>query len=305
VPASLLVPFRSDTLSRLTSLESGSATSITTTGSGNAITSLTKSGSVITANKELTFALASHTHTIAQITGLQGVLDLKAPLSNPTFTGNVTAPTFIGALSGNVTGGVATNNGIEYLNTLSTSISAIGWYRVFVSNVSNGYGSSVILNVNRAYNIESNESYTFSINVAYSGAISITQLSGRANVRGISKIRVDYVNSGVIAVDIYYSLSTSNRVYISGSGTGKFQAPALIATPTGSTVEFGTVNGVKSSLDLTSSTGVNTPKVDFGNGFTIEPSGTELVFKYNGVIKQRMLSNGTILATGGITALST
>ena len=47
------------------------------------------------------------------------------------------------------------------------------------------------------------------------------------------------------------------------------------------------------------------PKVDFGNGFTIEPSGTELVFKYNGVIKQRMLSNGTILATGGMTALST
>ena len=35
-----------------------------------------------------------------------------------------------------------------------------------------------------------------------------------------------------------------------------------------------------------------TPKVDFGNGFTIEPSGTELVFKYNGVIKQRMLSDG-------------
>ena len=78
VPASLLVPFRNDTLSRLTSLESGSATSIATTGSGNAITSLTKSGSVITANKGLSFALASHTHTIAQITGLQGALDLKA-----------------------------------------------------------------------------------------------------------------------------------------------------------------------------------------------------------------------------------
>ena len=68
VPASLLVSFRSDTLNRLTSLENGSATSIVTTGSGNAITSLTKSGSVITANKELTFALASHTHTFASLT---------------------------------------------------------------------------------------------------------------------------------------------------------------------------------------------------------------------------------------------
>ena len=53
------------------------------------------------------------------------------------------------------------------------------------------------------------------------------------------------------------------------------------------------------------SASVSTPKVDFGNGFTIEPSGTELVFKYQNVVKQRMLSDGTILAVGGITALST
>ena len=62
VPASLLVTFRSNTLSRLTSLESGSATSITTTGSGNAITSITKSGSVITATKGSTFSLSTHNH---------------------------------------------------------------------------------------------------------------------------------------------------------------------------------------------------------------------------------------------------
>ena len=50
-------------------------------------------------------------------------------------------------------------------------------------------------------------------------------------------------------------------------------------------------------VGLTASAGVNTPKVDpLVMAFTIEPSGTELVFKYNGVIKQRMLSNGTILA---------
>ena len=42
-----------------------------------------------------------HTHTIANVTGLQSALDLKSPLNNPTFTGVVTAPTFIGALTGN------------------------------------------------------------------------------------------------------------------------------------------------------------------------------------------------------------
>lgn len=67
---------------RLIAVESGSATTINTTGTGNAITSISKAGTVITAEKGLTFALASHTHTIAQITGLQGALDLKATQSD-------------------------------------------------------------------------------------------------------------------------------------------------------------------------------------------------------------------------------
>ncbi|HKM45540.1 MAG TPA: hypothetical protein VJY12_08805, partial [Dysgonamonadaceae bacterium] len=66
-----------------------------------------------------------------------------------------------------------------------------------------------------------------------------------------------------------------------------------------------TITGAKTfSALLTASAGTNTPKVDFGNGFTVEPSGTELVFKYNGVIKQRMLSDGSFVAVGEITAYS-
>ena len=86
-----------------------------------------------------------------------------------------------------------------------------------------------------------------------------------------------------------------------GNGANKWIIPGNLAigkdTPATSALD---VNGV-----IKASVGANTPKVDFGNGFTIEPSGTELVFKYNGGIKQRMLSDGTILGTGGITALST
>lgn len=37
-------------------------------------------------------------------------------------------------------------------------------------------------------------------------------------------------------------------------------------------------------------------------GITTTLVGTELVFKYNGVIKQRMLSDGSIVATGEVTA---
>lgn len=52
------------------------------------------------AGKPTTFTPSAHTHTIAQVTGLQSALDGKAPTSNPsftgaaTFTGNVTASSF-------------------------------------------------------------------------------------------------------------------------------------------------------------------------------------------------------------------
>ena len=60
--------------------------------------------------KPTTFVPSAHTHTIANVTGLQSALDGKSdtghthsylPLSGGTLTGNVTAPTFIGALTGN------------------------------------------------------------------------------------------------------------------------------------------------------------------------------------------------------------
>ena len=216
---------------RVGNLEGGSALTVNTTGAGNAITSISKAGTAITATKGLTFSLDGHTHAYL-------------PLTGGTLTGNVIAPTFQGSIK--------TPSGVEYLS-VGTNISAVGWYRVFISSMGNAGGSSVILNVNRSYTYASNESYTFSINVAYNGAISITQLSGVANARLISKIRVDYVNNGMLAVDIYYNLANRNAVYISGSGIGQFQAPSLVSSPTGTTIEFDTVDGVKSNIGFTGS----------------------------------------------------
>lgn len=56
LPAKLAVPFYNDTRSRLTTLEGGSATTVATTGTGNAITSVSKSGNTLTFNKATTFA---------------------------------------------------------------------------------------------------------------------------------------------------------------------------------------------------------------------------------------------------------
>lgn len=53
---------------RLVSVENGSATSINTTGTGNGVTSITKSGNVVTINKGLNFSLDSHNHSLNNLT---------------------------------------------------------------------------------------------------------------------------------------------------------------------------------------------------------------------------------------------
>ena len=54
-------------IGRISTLEGGSATSIETTGSGNAVTSVSKSGTKITFTKGSTFSLNGHTHTFASL----------------------------------------------------------------------------------------------------------------------------------------------------------------------------------------------------------------------------------------------
>lgn len=55
-------------IGRISTLEGGSATSLETTGSGNAVTSVSKSGTKITFTKGSTFSLNGHTHTFASLT---------------------------------------------------------------------------------------------------------------------------------------------------------------------------------------------------------------------------------------------
>ena len=532
-PASLLVPFRNDTLSRLTSLESGSATSIETTGSGNAITSLTKAGSVITANKGLSFALSSHTHTIAQITGLQGALDSKASLTdlstaidgieiggrNLILDSGFTSTNGWRAITGSILGvdngelsfsGGGGSGGWRALMSSTDnliSLEAGSFYtlsyqlmftgsEVMKSDVVLGFsryglpnsgmdGASINFNVrnqidpdvvNEWQTIKTTVQATHDVptsvylrfgtqafgeikirrvkvekgtiatdwspapedqvsNWSTSDATSFsfiknkpTQLSqftdnigvashiaNKANPHAVTTAQIGAVDlisnqniggvksftNNVTAPTFIGALSgnassatTSDMLTVIDSRsvtdlpenitnrriTAFFKTNAIVNDPpvtTGSSfahilnmngynsgnvgngghttqLAFGDSLAIRQSTSTTAwgawtrlalvtdnvasatklqtartiwgqsfngegnvlgaltgattgsfSSSVSTPKVDFGNGFTIEPSGTELVFKYNGVIKQRMLSDGTILATGGITALAT
>ena len=65
---------------RVGNLEGGSALTVNTTGAGNAITSISKAGTVITANKGLTFALASHTHTSLYVPDTRAIVSVPENL---------------------------------------------------------------------------------------------------------------------------------------------------------------------------------------------------------------------------------
>ena len=57
----------------------------------------------------------------------QTALDLKANLASPTFTGTVTAPTFSGALSGNITGNAATATNVAWSGVTSKPTTIAGY----------------------------------------------------------------------------------------------------------------------------------------------------------------------------------
>ena len=88
---------------------------------------------------------------------------------------------------------------------------------------------------------------------------------------------------------------------VNGYGANKWIIPGNLAIGKNTSAASGLaldVNGVIKA------TGINTPKVDLGTNWKIEQVGTELVFKYNNVIKQRMLSDGSIVAVGELTAIT-
>lgn len=252
VPSSLLVPFRSDTLSRLASLEAGggggSDVEISVTGSGNAVTGVSKSGNTLTFAKGSTFALSS---------ALSGYV----PTTRTITAGN--GLTGGGALSANRTLTLGTPSSITLSSTNSVATS----------------------------------SHTHSL-----------ALGGTAS---------QYLNGATALVTIP-TITAGNGL----SGGGQLTASRTLSLGTPSTLTNATTNDVTTSSHthaITTTTvgaantivatdasgGVRGNIIRIGGNWTLELSGTELVFKYNGVIKQRMLSDGTILAVGGVTALTT
>jgi hypothetical protein len=106
---------------RVGNLEGGSALTVNATGTGNAITSISKAGTVITATKGATFSLSNHLHSTSDITsGIfaiaripTGTTGTTVALGNhshtgvyePTFTKNTAFNKNFGAVAGTVAEG--------------------------------------------------------------------------------------------------------------------------------------------------------------------------------------------------------
>ena len=244
---------------------------VTVSGSGNAVTGASISGHKLTLTKGSTFLLSSAYTANDILTKLKTVDGAGSGLDADTLDGyhgssDATGSTYVLRTS---TGGIITK-GVEYKSNYYATPKSAGWYRFFKFASSNANGASAIIHIDRLYYSPSNESYTFAINVSFGTGISITQLSGFANSRLITKIRVNYVNSGDMYVDFYYDSTSyfSNIVYCYGSGRGNFQTPELVSTSTGSNYEFKTGNGFVCNEGIN---GVDMSRIFYGKGN--KPSG--------------------------------
>ena len=219
---------------------------VTVSGSGNAVTSASISGHKLTLTKGSTFLLSSQYTANDILTKLKTVDGEDSGLDADLLDGyhgseSATANTYVLRTS---TGSIGTK-AVEYKSNYYATPKAKGWYRIFKFSTSNANGASAIIHIDRLYYTPSNESYTFAVNISFGTGISITQLSGYANGRLITKVRVDYTNSGDAFIDFYYDTTShfNNIVYCYGSGRGNFQTPTLVSEATGSVYEFKTVNG--------------------------------------------------------------
>lgn len=279
------------------------------------------------------------------------------------FTGNVTAPTFIGALSGNASsatnlsrsilagnglsgGGVlnadrtltlgtpsnitatSTNSVTETSHTHKLSMGAgSGLDADLLDGVHNGDITAVavrnrggisngILPDSFPQGLTINSVYASDFPFRYGNTLTINNL-------GSSQLFITWNNAQTpdnpnVAQDIYVrsrrdvagnNWSVWTRL-LTNNNIGSFNAGSATKLKTARTIwgqSFdGTANvtgALTGATTIAASTSVTTPKVIFSaGGWSLEQSGTEIQFKYNGTIKQRLLNDGSIVATGELTA---
>ena len=301
VKAGLLVPFYNDMQSRVGALEAGGS-------GGSNVTWGTESGGYIPLTVEgvsKSVALSTHTHSQYALTthdhsGVYAPVShnhngVYAPVSHnhsgvyePVFSKNTAFNKNFGTTAGTVAQG--NDSRIENGQT------AYGWG----NHASAGYALST-------HNHSGVYEPVFSKNTAFNkdfGTTSTTVARGNHTHSGVyepvfSKNTAFNKNFGTTSGTV--AEGNDSRI-VNGQTAYSWGDHASAEYVTLATSQ--TISGAKTfSTNLTASVSVTTPKVIFAAaGWSLEQSGTELQMKHNGVVKQRMLSDGSIVATGEVTA---
>jgi hypothetical protein len=107
------------------------------------------------------------------------------------------------------------------------------WYNIYSSTV-NTAGDNITLKLSHSYYYTQTDSVIFAINVGY-GTGSITQLNSTGGSKIFKKIRVRFVNSATVYVDvqIYSNVANTDSIYVTGTGSGTFRAPTATSDTAG------------------------------------------------------------------------
>ena len=176
---------------RITSLEGGSATSISVSGSGNAVTSITKNGTTISVVKGSTFSLSGHTHKWADIT------DRPSSLKNPS------ALSWSGYSSGSYDGSVAKS--ISIPNNTNQLTNGAGFITASASITGN---AATATKVNHSLSVFG-KSFNGSADVTVADTDLITSiLSATANLTDKTEILTSYASDNG-----FNDSNAKNRIY--------------------------------------------------------------------------------------------
>lgn len=254
---------------------SGNASSATKLQTARTIAGVSFDG---TANIAIPFANLSSKPTTLGGYGITDAVTLNTAQTisgKKTFSDTVTAPTFSGALSGNASSATKlqtarTINGVAFDGSANITITA-----ATPATLTRG-----------SYLTGSN----FNGSVATTWAVDATSANTASKV--VARDASGNFSAGTITAALNGNASTATKLQTSRTLWGRpFDGSGNVD---------GALTGVTT---LTASTSVTVPKVIFAAaGWSVEQSGTEIQFKYNGTIKQRLLSDGSIVAVGEVTA---
>lgn len=175
--------------------------------------------------------------------------------------------------------GVHWQNILERTSSGHGAYQSVGWYRIAETLMTRAKGANFIMYLNKMYNYGGVDTFIFNISIPYSGAVSITQVSGAKETSFLTKIRV--IRRGVSDIShIEFYISADAGGYNEYFWTVVGQATAYTSAQYnindgGTYTEFAMGNGLRTNQVITA---IDSPIYAKGGTLT----NTAIRFNLNG-----------------------